>query len=327
MMKIISRLLLGITLIISLIIFYTLWDNLRITVAEETIYIDDLPKDLQGYTILQISDLHEKKFGKNQRRLINKVNKQEYDSIVFTGDMLDDENSKNYKPTYDLLEGIENLDNALFVPGNTDPENTYMGPTYSREKHEFIKGMGERGVKKLDSVYTITRGDAKIHFVEFALSLIDKEMELKKLQENSSELNEDDQYLQTLYKEISVIDKLTDQELLISLYHYPLPDVRIDIHKNDESIIFRDYDLHIAGHYHGGQIRIPFYGAVIVPEAYYDNYGLFPPRDRVDGLWEYDGLKQYVSTGLGSSKAVGFLNFRLFNTPEINLLTLEKNPE
>ncbi|MGJ9382775.1 metallophosphoesterase [Salipaludibacillus sp. CF4.18] len=304
---------------------YTIWDNNRIIVVEETIYIDDLPADLEGFRIVQIADLHEEVFGEGQEKLIQSINQLEYDVAVFTGDMLSDEYSTNYEPTYSLLEGIENLNDALFVPGNTDPGGAFTGPTYALDKHEFIAGMGDKGVKKLDAVHTINRGNSKVHFVEFGLSLIDTSAELDKLSE-VSDLNQEETYQKSLYEDLSVIEELTDKEILISLYHYPLADLRIDIHKNDPSVVFRDYDLHIAGHYHGGQLRIPILGALMVPESYYENNGLFPPRDRVSGFWEYDDLNQYVSRGLGSSNAIGFLNFRLFNTPEVNLLTLEKKP-
>jgi predicted MPP superfamily phosphohydrolase len=40
----------------------------------------------------------------------------------------------------------------------------------------------------------------------------------------------------------------------------------------------------MAGHYHGGQFRIPFVGALFVLEAWYEKSGLFPPQDRVKGL-------------------------------------------
>jgi len=43
----------------------------------------------------------------------------------------------------------------------------------------------------------------------------------------------------------------------------------------------------------------------------------------VKGLWEYKQTKQYVSAGLGTSDAIPFLKFRLFNPPEINVLTLK----
>ena len=50
---------------------------------------------------------------------------------------------------------------------------------------------------------------------------------------------------------------------------------------------------------------------------------LFPKQNLVSGLNTYGRYNQYVSRGLGSSK--GTFNFRLFNTPEINLITLVKN--
>ncbi|WP_147422003.1 metallophosphoesterase [Salipaludibacillus neizhouensis] len=119
---------------------------------EETIYIEDLPADLQGFQILQIADLHEKTFGKGQEKLIQTINELEYDVAVFTGDMLNDENSDNYDPTYSLLDGMDNLNDALFVPGNTDPGGVFTGPTYSLDQHDFITGMSDRGVEQLDAV-------------------------------------------------------------------------------------------------------------------------------------------------------------------------------
>lgn len=78
----------------------------------------------------------------------------------------------------------------------------------------------------------------------------------------------------------------------------------------------------LAGHYHGGQWRIPFYGAVFVPDAFSDVY-LFPNQDEVKGLVTWGNTNEYVSAGLGANNRFKFLEFRLFNSPEINLLTLK----
>ena len=78
----------------------------------------------------------------------------------------------------------------------------------------------------------------------------------------------------------------------------------------------------LAGHYHAGQWRIPFYGALFVPDAFSGLY-LFPNQDEVKGLITWGDTNQYVSAGLGASSSCKFLQFRLFNTPEINLLTLK----
>lgn len=324
-MRTFKRIVLLVILLLIATVIYTIWGNKRVIVVEETIYMANLPEELVGFRILQVTDLHEEVFGEEQKKLIDSVNQLDYDAIVFTGDMLDDEYSNNYDPTYSLLEGIDDLTHALFVSGNTDPENSLSVSERSGYKHEFVRGMSERGMVPLESLYTINRGEANIHFVEFDISLKDPAMQLEKLNETSNLSDQHLKYQTELYVQMTQLDDLTDNDILISLYHYPLVDVRIDGYRKNPSILFREYDLHIAGHYHGGQIRIPFYGAVFVPEAYSEKK-FFPPRDRVNGLWEYEGLKQYVSKGLGSSSAIGFLNFRLFNTPEINLLTLEKSP-
>ncbi|MBC5638001.1 metallophosphoesterase [Ornithinibacillus sp. BX22] len=116
------------------------------------------------------------------------------------------------------------------------------------------------------------------------------------------------------------LERKSESDLLIALNHFPVVDERVDEIIDSTLLSWQNFDLIISGHYHGGQIRVPILGAVFVPESWYRS-GFFPPQDRVRRLWEYYNTKHYVSTGLGSSNAVSFLNFRLFNSPEINLLT------
>lgn len=300
------------------LIVYTIWDNNRIIVTEEEVFIKDLPEELEGVTILQISDLHEKEFGKNQRKLIKLVNSLQYDSLVITGDLLTNQNSENYDPIYMLLEGIRNKEHALFVPGNTDPVSSISISKGRSEKHEFIQGLESRGIKLVDSVYTITKGDSNVYFVDFKKSL-----QVKNKMSGIGGIGD----LQLARNDVSILSNITEQDVLIGLTHYPIVDIQIDQIKSNPNMKFHNFDLIMAGHYHGGQIRLPFVGALFVPEPYYKHGGLFPPSDRVKGLWEYRQTKQYVSAGLGSSKAISFLGFRLFNTPEINLISFKNRRE
>ena len=72
-------------------------------------------------------------------------------------------------------------------------------------------------------------------------------------------------------------------------------------------------DLVISGHAHGGIIRLPFLGGLISHDL-----ELFP--DYTAGLYEVNGSVLFVSRGLGNSGA----SFRLFNRPEVAVLTLHK---
>jgi uncharacterized protein len=295
------------------VLYYT--SNEGILVREESVYIENLPPSFEDYTILQITDLHGKRFGSEQNRLISVVTKLNYDAVVITGDLLDHETSSNFSPAYELIEGITLPESTWFVKGNTDPDAFQPPEERTRELPEFVMGLEERGVKQLDSLEKVEKNGETVIFAEF-------EMMLRNSTKDKPPAQTD--YAAQLDNEMTVLHPLEENTVLISLYHYPLSDARLDIYDADENIQLPPTDLHIAGHYHGGQIRIPLWGALIVPEAYDDNYGLFPDQDRVKGMWEYKEIRQYVSTGLGASSAVSLFNFRLFNPPEVNLITLKR---
>ncbi|GGP14005.1 metallophosphoesterase [Oceanobacillus neutriphilus] len=324
MRKIRAKILPILFLIFLVIVLYTVWDNNRFIIARQEIKIDHLPEQLNGFRILQVSDLHEKQFGENQNRLIESINSIDYDAIVFTGDMLDDVESTNYDSFFTLIEGIDNKENALYIPGNTDPANYQIDRTV--EKSEFIQGMEERGVQLLESIYSVPVDGKNVHFIHFELSILKDPEYMGSVRGISKPdyMNEESYLLQqeTLWEELSSLEDRDEADVLIALNHYPIPDIRIDHIQANPELVWPDYDLIMAGHYHGGQIRLPFIGALFIPEPWYEPNSLFPPQGRVKGLWEYSDTKQYVSAGLGSSGAVPFMKFRLFNPPEINLVIL-----
>lgn len=72
-------------------------------------------------------------------------------------------------------------------------------------------------------------------------------------------------------------------------------------------------DLVISGHGHGGLIRLPFTDGLISTDR-----TLFPSYTA--GLYEKNGSALFVTRGLGNSGPT----FRLFNRPEVAVLTLRK---
>ena len=68
----------------------------------------------------------------------------------------------------------------------------------------------------------------------------------------------------------------------------------------------------LSGHTHGGQIRLPFIGPLgkvdsITPKTWYQGWN------------NIDEMKLFVTSGIGESGT----RARLFNPPEIVILTLE----
>lgn len=98
------------------------------------------------------------------------------------------------------------------------------------------------------------------------------------------------------YKQIESNSKHPQKRLLLS--HYP--EIVKQIHHEK-------YDLILAGHSHGGQIRLPIFGALKVP------YGV----DKYDkGLYTTEAGSLYVNSGLGTYG----IHFRLLCRPEITII-------
>ena len=87
-------------------------------------------------------------------------------------------------------------------------------------------------------------------------------------------------------------------------------------HRNDrfrEQYSLLGADLVLSGHAHGGMIRLPFTDGLIS-----HNMTFFPSYTA--GFYEENGSCLFATRGLGNSGP----SFRLFNRPEVAVLTLHK---
>ncbi len=100
-----------------------------------------------------------------------------------------------------------------------------------------------------------------------------------------------------------------DATLKLGLTHSPEPRV-LDAFAAD------GYDLVLAGHTHGGQLRLPGYGAIVT------NCGIDRSRARGASRWGAH-MRLHVSAGLGTSP---FAPARFCCPPEASLLTLVARP-
>jgi uncharacterized protein len=280
-------------------IVYVALDNNKVNIKYTDVYIENLPVEFNTYTILQMTDLHSKEFG---NELYDKINNVNYDMITFTGDMI---NNKDFsmKTLKSLVSNIKNKDIMIYVDGNNGPK------TYDENNNkvtDFGIEVEALGCTLLKDTYCIEKSNSRIWISNFDIAT------------NMICYGKKYYYEDKFKQKFSLIGN----DVSIGIGHEP---VNKSILKwiSMNKIRYYKYDLIIAGHYHGGQIRIPFVGAIFVPTKN-PKESFFPDKEIVSGLYNYENVSQYVSSGLGASNKIPFLGFRLFNTPQIDIIRLMK---
>ncbi|MEG0900946.1 MAG: hypothetical protein RSG96_02415, partial [Clostridia bacterium] len=126
--------------------------------------------------------------------------------------------------------------------------------------------------------------------------------------------------VEVLERTVAALKTMLSSDLQIAVTHAPLTAayVRTSIEWSDPKIVFnfRNISLLLAGHYCGGQWRLPGSGAIYVPDI-----GWFPPDDGIIGMQRVNSVNQYISPGIGASDYYP-MSGRLFNAPAVTLLTV-----
>ncbi len=100
------------------------------------------------------------------------------------------------------------------------------------------------------------------------------------------------------------IQAVPDNALTVVLYHYP------DL---IQELAAQNVDLYCAGHTHGGQIALPFYGALITLSKYGKQYEA--------GLYREKDTRMYVNRGIGMEGGHA-PRVRFCSRPEITVIDL-----
>ena len=242
---------------------YLVFTNTGVHVSKITVSSENLPESFDGFKIVQISDLHNAEFGKDNKRLLRKIEKASPDIIVITGDLIDCDRTDT-EVALDFAKRALEIAPCYFVGGN------HEGRINAEES--FYGELIALGVTILDDTSTqITIGGEKItlYGVHDPESLKGEEYgygEMGILEKRLNELTVDDGY-----------------SLLLS--HRP---------EGFDFYCETGFDLVLTGHVHGGQVRIPFIGGLYGP-----GQGLFPKYD--SGLYQSGTTSMVVSRGLGNS--------------------------
>lgn len=283
-----------VTLVIVLILFvYFYFENTSLFIVKKNdIVSSKIDNSFDGYKILQLSDLHSREFGENNINIVNKINKIDPDIIVCTGDMMNSTNDDGHV-FINLVKKISKDYPIYYIDGNHEQLVEYNNVGVYNDFISSLKDLGVTVVK--NSEVKLKKGSSYINLYGLNIDLIYYSTK-KALKEANIEYTEEN-FSKTINKENFEKDKFN-----ILLTHNP---IYFDVYEKS------GVDLILAGHVHGGIIRIPFKGGLLSPDQEW-----FPKY--YHGLYTINNTNMIVSAGLGNDT----VNFRLFNPFEMNLITL-----
>ena len=252
-----------------------------IDVAERNIALRGLSVEFDGMRIVQLSDIHMDSFTEPffLRRVIERVNLLKPDAVFLTGDFVTSgswSNSIAHEAAWECSEILKGLNckSIYAVLGNHDVKVGTVVEAALRSSNISILR---------NSFLPIERGSGRMWLAGL-----------------------DDPLAGQPDLDAAVPESIRNvrNEPVVLLCHAPDYAIRVRSHAAGQAV-----DLMLSGHTHGGQIRLPLIGALVLP----------PMGQRfVEGWFQLGSMGLYVNRGIGT---IG-VPFRLDCPPELTLFTL-----
>ena len=251
----------------------------RLTTTELTVTSPHLPTTAKPIRLLHLSDFHVERITQREAHILAYIEAAQPDVIVLTGDYLNASNrcdSEAIAQVRDLLGQLSASGGAYAVLGTPCVDLPYIAPLHFQENHIHLL---RRDMIEVDL------GD------ERRLTLL------------GLDCTHDLDYDGHLFSNLA--DLTPANTPTVFLYHSPelMPQVSQ-----------RNVDLYLCGHTHGGQLRVPGYGALFTSSATGKRYEM--------GRYDENGTTLYVSRGIGL-EGFSMPRLRLFCPPEITMITIQ----
>ena len=244
--------------------------------------LPDLPTALVGLKILQLSDLHHSKSvpAEYLRAQMDVCNKLAPDLVVMTGDYITAGKLAWATSVADIVGLLRPRLGKLAVLGNHDygvfsPTRRPRGPTIGDQMQHALAAADVRVLRNQSVVLSINGARLQIIGVDDLWS------------------------------------GLCNPDVAFAAADPALPTIAL-AHNPDTSALLTEHrvDWLLCGHTHGGQVRLPFFGAPILPVK---------NRNLDQGRVQLGKTTVYINRGLGS-----LLQLRFNCPPEITLFTLAR---
>ena len=274
-------------LVLAVLVLFVYWGNTTIKTDSVSYTSSALPAAFDGLRIVQLSDLHNKEFGENNARLYQAVEQAGPDVIFLTGDLVDEYAEEPVPYARAVGKALSAIAPTYYVTGNHEWAHG------NAVVEEIKTALREAGVTVLSNEYVPLERNGEMILI--------------------AGVDDPNGYA----------DQKTPDALAAEIYQNGAdPFWLLLAHRNN---LFNGRycrlgaDLTFSGHAHGGIWRLPFTDGLVDT-----NMHLLPSF--TSGFYhctdeDCEGAEVFVSRGLGNSPRWAF---RLFNRPQVAVITLKK---
>lgn len=251
--------------------------------------VSDKVKKGDGRKAVLLADLHGRKYGPENRLFIERVAQEQPDVIFLAGDMMTSSRTPDFASLRALLLALLKIAPVFYSFGNHEKRMSLPESPAFEAWNAFQAEMEEQGVTFLCNESVSLNESITVSGLDIDFSYYNKVK--RKFYEPEQ-----------MKKDLAEADR---KRFNIVLAHNPR--------------FFRTYaengeDLFLAGHYHGGAVRIAGKIGVVSPQ-----FRLFPRYSR--GRYQKGSAEMIVTGGCGSHK----VNLRIQNKPEVVVITIHGN--
>lgn len=237
--------------------------------------------------LILLSDLHNKSFGKGNRKLIEAIDKLAPDMILIAGDMYTSAPEGNIQTAWELVCALSDRYPIYYGNGNHEHKTRLFPEQFGTMYQDFSDKLSEAGVHHLVN--------EKVHLPALNMDIYGLDID-RKYYKKLKTVPMEKAYLEQL------LGKADEDRFSLLIAHNP--------------DYFRTYaswgaDLVVSGHVHGGLMRLPVIGGVVSPTLRF-----FPEYD--GGEFKEKNSTMILSRGLGTHT----LPIRIFDPGELVVIEL-----
>lgn len=242
------------------------------------------PKIYREKKLVFLTDVHDKEFGPSNERLLHAVSRLSPDAILIGGDLMVSKGRGRLDASFRLMKGLSDLAPVYYSLGNHEMRLREEREVYGSQFDRLLDKARQLGIHMLIDEKAALDEDTDVWGIDLP-RVCYKKLFLEKPEKMP------EGYLQ------QKLGRVDGERFQILLMHSPL--------------YFSEArqwgaDLTLAGHFHGGTVRIPGLGGLMTPQ-----YQFFLPW--CAGTFLEEGRVMAVGRGLGTHS----INIRFNDLPQL----------